>query len=75
MIIEPSRETRSRAQIELKVRLDCGHEIAVPGGYASPAAIPFVVQHRDRCEAPTPDLSGMAWWVAPLSRAPVPSFR
>ncbi|MGB6501515.1 MAG: hypothetical protein WBG19_08995 [Thermoplasmata archaeon] len=68
-------ETRSRLLAELTIRLDCGHEISVPGGYSSPAAIPFVVQHRDLCEAPSTDLSGMAWWAAPLSRAPVASFR
>jgi len=68
--------SRSRAYSDQKVRLDCGHEIAVPGGYSSPAAIPFIVQHRDRCETPSADLSGLAWWTVPLGRAPaMPGFR
>jgi hypothetical protein len=67
-------ERRSRAQFEMTIRLECGHEIVVPSGHASPAAIPFIVHHRDQCEVPTPDLSGMAWWAAPIGRMPVPAF-
>jgi hypothetical protein len=67
--------SRAGAKVEWHVRLECGHEIAVPWGYASPAVMACIVQHRDRCETPAPDLSGMAWWAAPLGRAPLPAFR
>jgi len=66
---------RAGAQREWKVRLDCGHEIAVPWGYANPMALACIVQHRDRCELPPPDLGGLAWRVAPLERSPVAAFR
>lgn len=67
---------RSGAKVEWQLKLDCGHDITVPWGFASPAVMACVVQHRDRCEVREPDhLSGLGWWVAPLARAPVPSLR
>ena len=74
-MIELAGEHRSGAIADWKVRLDCGHEIDVPWGVASPAVMACIVHHHDGCETPTADLSGMAWWAAPLDRAPIPAFR
>jgi hypothetical protein len=72
---EARRTDRSGANVEWALRLECGHEISVPWGDASPAVMGCIVQHRAKCEDARPDLSGMGWWAAPLLRAPVPTFR
>lgn len=72
---EGTMEHRSGAHAEWTIRLECGHEVEVPWGYRSPAVAACVVRHRAQCEAPPVDLSGVAWWAAPLGLPSLPAFR
>jgi hypothetical protein len=67
---------RAGATRDWQLLLECGHEIAVPWGSVSPAVMACIVHHREQCETPTMEfVSGTAWRVAPVFRAPVPTFR
>lgn len=68
---EPRRTDQSGAYAEWTVRLECGHDIALPWGSREPALAACIVEHRHRCETPSLDLSGVAWWAAPVGRSPV----
>jgi hypothetical protein len=67
---------RAGATRDWRVLLECGHELAVPWGSASPAVMACIVHHRGQCETPSMEnLSGTAWRVAPLFRTPLPTYR
>jgi hypothetical protein len=69
-------ESISGAQAEWKIRLECGHEIRVPWSLASPAVAACMIEHRERCESPPPELGAVPWWASPLARSPpLPVFR
>lgn len=69
------RMERSGASGEWKVGLECGHQIVVPWGSASPAVLAGILEHRHECDSEPPMLTGPAWWAAPLAARPIPAFR
>jgi hypothetical protein len=59
-----------------QLKLDCGHELALPFGSAGPAVMACIVEHRDHCESSYPEpLAGTGWRVAALLPTPIPAFR
>jgi hypothetical protein len=72
----PGADRSGAIAVEWQLKLDCGHEVALPWGSASPAIAACILHHQNRCTADEPGpLAGLDWWVEPLAPPPVPAFR
>jgi hypothetical protein len=56
---------QTTAPNEWKIRLPCGHAVAVPWGSAVPAQMACVVQHQSECFEPLSSYPP-SWWAVPL---------
>lgn len=66
---ESSRAGGHRSTNEWRVRLDCGHEVAVPWGSAGPTVMAYVVEHRDHCVPDGAAFPGGEWRTLPFAAA------